>query len=91
MPRKVPTRLDGEVKSMMTKAFILIETMRGKSKEINAALRQLEGVISVDPVTAPYDFIAIAEGDSLTDIGYMVNLKIKSIDGVSRAVTCTMM
>jgi DNA-binding Lrp family transcriptional regulator len=90
MPKKT-TRLDGEVKSMTAKAFILIETTRGKSKEINAALRRLEGIISADPVTAPYDFIAIAEGGSLTDIGDMVDLKIKSIDGVARAVTCTMM
>jgi DNA-binding Lrp family transcriptional regulator len=79
------------VKSVTAKAFILIETTRGKSKEINAALTQLAGVISVEPVTAPYDFIAIAEGDSLTEIGDMVSLKITSIDSVTRAVTCAMM
>lgn len=46
--------------------------------------------ILADQVTASCDFIAIAEGGSLTHIGDMVNLKTKSTDGVARAVTCAM-
>jgi DNA-binding Lrp family transcriptional regulator len=81
----------GEVNSMAAKAFVLIETTRGKSQEVNAVLRHVEGMISAEAVTPPYDIIAVAEGDSLNDIGDMVNSRIYSIDGVTRAVTCATM
>ena len=73
---------------MAAKAFILIETAVGRSREVAIALRQLEGVKSVDPVTGPYDVIAVIEGESLTDIGDLVTSKIHPIPGISRTVTC---
>ncbi len=38
---------------MTAKAFVLIETVVGRNKEVVTALKQLEGVESVDPVTGP--------------------------------------
>ena len=76
---------------MVSKAFVLIETERGKSKEVNAVLKHVEGIISADNVTPPYDIIAIAEGDSFNDISDMVSSRIHSIAGVIRAVTCATM
>ena len=73
---------------MAAKAFVLIETMVGKNKEVSSALRQLEGVKSVDIVTGPYDIIAIIEAESLNDIGDLVTGKIHPIAGISRTVTC---
>ncbi len=73
---------------MAAKAFVLIETVVGRSKEVVAALRQLKGVKSVDTVTGPYDVIAIIEGETLTDIGDLVTGKIHPIAGISRTVTC---
>ena len=73
---------------MSAKAFVLIETAVGRTKEVVAALRQLEGVKSVDPVTGPYDVITIIEGESLNDIGDIVTGKIHPIAGISRTVTC---
>jgi len=73
---------------MAAKAFILIETAAGRTKEIVISLKQLEGVKSVDMVTGPYDIIAIIEGESMTDIGDLVTGKIYSVPGVSRTVTC---
>ncbi len=73
---------------MAAKAFILIETVVGKSREVVAALRQLEGVKSVDTVTGPYDVIAIIERETLSDIGDLVTGKIHPIAGISRTVTC---
>jgi len=71
-----------------SKAFILIETVVGKNKEVIAALRQLKGMKSVDTVTGPYDVIAIIEGETLNDIGDLVTGKIHPITGISRTVTC---
>ena len=73
---------------MAAKAFILIETMVGKNKEVVAGLKQLKGVKSVDAVTGPYDVIAIIEGETLNDIGDLVTGKIHPIAGISRTVTC---
>ena len=73
---------------MAAKAFVLIETAVGRSKEVVAALRALKGVTSVDTVTGPYDIIAIIEGKTLNDIGDTVTEKIHPIPGISRTVTC---
>jgi len=70
------------------KAFILIETAVGKTKEVTTSLEQLAGVKSVDTVTGPYDIIAIIEGENLNDIGDLVTGKIHPISGISRTVTC---
>ncbi len=73
---------------MAAKAFVLIETAVGKNKEVVVALRQLQGVKSVDTVTGPYDIIAIIERETLNDIGDLVTGKIHPIPGISRTVTC---
>ena len=73
---------------MAAKAFILIETAVGKSKEVVDVIRQLKGVKTVDTVTGPYDVIAVVEGASLNDIGDLVTAKIHPVAGISRTVTC---
>ncbi len=73
---------------MAAKAFVLIETVVGRTKEVTAILRQLKGIKSVDTVTGPYDIIAIIEGETLNDIGDIVTEKIHPIAGISRTVTC---
>lgn len=73
---------------MAAKAFVLIETAVGRSREVVAALRGLKGVISVDTVTGPYDIIAVVQGETLNEIGDLVTGKIHPISGISRTVTC---
>ncbi len=73
---------------MAARAFVLIETTVGRTKEVASALKQLAGVKSVDAVTGPYDIIAIIEANELNDIGDLVTGKIHPIAGISRTVTC---
>jgi len=73
---------------MAAKAFVLIETVVGRTKKIVSALKELEGVKSVDPVTGPYEVIAVIEGERLTGIGDLVTGKIQPIPGIYRTVTC---
>jgi DNA-binding Lrp family transcriptional regulator len=73
---------------MAAKAFVLIETAVGKTKEVVAALKQVKGMKSVDTVTGPYDVIAVIEADNLSDIGDLITGKVHSINGISRTVTC---
>jgi len=73
---------------MATKAYILIEAAVGKTRDVVATLRGLEGVVSVDPVTGPYDVIMVVEAKDLNAIGELVTTKIHPIPGVTRTVTC---
>ena len=73
---------------MAAKAFILIETAVGKTKEVVTTLSPLKGVESVDTVTGPYDIIAVVQRETLSDIGDLVTSKIHTVDGVTRTVTC---
>ncbi len=73
---------------MAAKAFVLIETAVGRSREVATALRQVKGTTSVETVTGPYDIIAIIEGETLNDIGDIVTGKIHPIAGITRTVTC---
>lgn len=72
----------------MAKAFVLIETAVGKTKDVYAALEKIEGIKSVDVVTGPYDVIAVVEGENLNNIGNLVTNKIHPVLGVTRTVTC---
>ena len=73
---------------MTAKAFVLIETVAGRNKEVVAALKQIEGLKSVDTVTGPYDVFATVERETLNDIGDLVTAKIHPIAGISRTVSC---
>ena len=73
---------------MSAKAFILIETVGSKSKEVVKHLGKLHGVESVDLVTGPYDIIAMVSGENLNDIGDLITGKIHNIPGINRTVTC---
>ena len=73
---------------MTARAFVLIETVVGKTKEVVDGLRQIEGIKSVDTVTGPYDVIVIVEAEALNEIGDLVTGKIHPVSGVSRTVTC---
>ena len=73
---------------MSTKAYILIETSVGKSRAVSDALKALSGVEIVDPVTGPYDIIAVVGAQDLNAVGDLVTSNIHTIDGITRTVTC---
>jgi len=75
---------------MVAKAFVLIETEVGKTKDVIAALQsqKTKDIKSVDAVTGPYDVIAVVEHDDFNAIGSLVTQKIHPVQGVTRTVTC---
>ena len=73
---------------MPTKAYILIETAVGKSRDVADALRSLNGIENVDAVTGPYDIIAIVAAPDLNAVGDLVTSQIHTINGIVRTVTC---
>ena len=73
---------------MATKAYILIETAVGKTRDAVRALEKVPGIKTVDPVTGPYDIIATVEGKDLNAVGDLVTVSIHPVSGVTRTVTC---
>ncbi len=73
---------------MPARAYVLIEAVVGKTKEVAAALRSLEGIYSADAVTGPYDIIVIIEALDLGSIGDIVTEQVHTIGGINRSVTC---
>ena len=64
---------------MPTKAYVLIETTVGRSREIADKLYEIDGVETVDQVTGPYDLIVVVKRLDLNSVGNLtaVNEAIK--------------
>ena len=72
----------------MVQAYILVQTEVGKAAAVAAEIAGIEGVISAEDVTGPYDVIVRAEANSVDELGRMVVSKVQLIDGITRTLTC---
>lgn len=73
---------------MNTKAYIMIQTSVGKTRDVSESLRSLPGIESVDIVTGPYDIIAVCTATDLNVVGELVSSRIHSINGIANTLTC---
>lgn len=73
---------------MSNKAFVLIETDVGKTRDVVAALRRVDGITSVDMVTGPYDIIITVESDDVTSMADLVTDHVHAIGGIARTLSC---
>ena len=60
----------------------------GKAAAVASQIGALEGIVSADDVTGPYDVIATAEAGSVDDLGKMVVSRVQMIEGITRTLTC---
>lgn len=73
---------------MATRAFVLIETSVGRTRDVVKELRQVPEMQTVDAVTGPYDVIAVVEAEDLNTVGNLVTSRVHTVSGVLRTVTC---
>ena len=73
---------------MPVTAFVLIQTEVGRAATVARAAAAVDGVISAEDVTGPYDVIVRAEASSVDELGRMVVGGIQGIEGITRTVTC---
>ncbi len=73
---------------MSARAFILIETQVGKSQEVAAALRRMEGIKSADVITGTYDVISLIDAADMSAVADLVTGRVQAIHGVMRTITC---
>jgi DNA-binding Lrp family transcriptional regulator len=73
---------------MPVRAYVLIQTEVGKAATVARSVTALEGVVTAEGVTGPYDVIVRAEAATVDELGQMVVGRIQLIDGITRTVTC---
>ena len=73
---------------MATRAYLLVETAVGKTRDVAGTLRELNGIETVDVVTGPYDIIAVISAEDMSVVGNLVTESIHIVPGVVRTVTC---
>jgi DNA-binding Lrp family transcriptional regulator len=73
---------------MAITAYVLIQTEVGKAANVAQSVRKIDGVVSADDVTGPYDVIVRTEANSLDDLGKMVVSQIQAVEGITRTFTC---
>ena len=73
---------------MSVSAYVLIQIEMGRAPEVAGAIRQIEGVVSADIATGPYDVIAKASAETMDDLGRMVVGQIEMVEGITRTLTC---
>lgn len=69
-------------------AYVLIQAEVGKSAQVAQEIGEIEGIVSAENVTGPYDVIVRAEAESVDELGRMVVSKMQLIDGITRTTTC---
>lgn len=72
----------------MVSAYILIQTEVGKAGQVTEQIRAIPGVVTVDPVTGPYDVVARAEADDLDALARAIVMPMQELDGITRTLTC---
>ena len=77
---------------MAVSADILIQTEVGKAAQVANEVNGIDGVVSAEDVTGPYDVIARAESNTVDELGKMVVSRVQMIEaspGLSPARWCT--
>ncbi len=73
---------------MPVSAYVLIQTEVGRAATVARSVRQIDGVVSAEDVTGPYDVIVRTEANSVDELGRMVVGRVQLIEGITRTVTC---
>jgi DNA-binding Lrp family transcriptional regulator len=71
----------------MVKAYSLISAEPGKTTEVFAKLKTVEGIKSTEAVAGPYDIVCRIEVDSLEKLTKTVFGEIRGIPGVTNTTT----
>ena len=73
---------------MTVGAYVLVQTEVGKAAAVTAALSAFPGVETANTVIGPYDVIVKVTGDTMDDVARTFQDGIKSIEGITRTLTC---
>ena len=66
----------------MIKAYVLVVTNPGETKNVVAAIGKVAGVKELHEVMGPYDIVIEIEVDSLSDVPPILSDKIRTVPGI---------
>lgn len=69
------------------RAFVLIQTNPGRVEAIIRSLKRMPAVLSVDPVTGPYDIVVLLGLSEVHELSQLVAGTIGGMRGVTRTTT----
>ena len=72
----------------MVRAYVFIQTRVGMGPQVARDVGGIQGVLSSEGVTGPYDVIVRAEARNVDELGKLVVAKVQSVDGITRTLTC---
>ncbi|GAA2860099.1 Lrp/AsnC ligand binding domain-containing protein [Pseudonocardia halophobica] len=72
----------------MVQAYILIQTEVGKAAAVAAEIGAIQGVVTAEDVTGPYDVIVRAEAADVDELGQLVVARVQGVSGITRTLTC---
>ncbi|MGH9044690.1 MAG: Lrp/AsnC ligand binding domain-containing protein [Acidimicrobiales bacterium] len=73
---------------MAVQAYVLVQTDVGRAAEVTRLMREIDGVVSAENATGPYDVIALLQAGSVDEVGRLVVSEVQRIEGITRTVTC---
>ena len=72
---------------MAIKAYLLVETAIGTTRDVATRLRAIDGIESADVVTGPFDIIAVINVEDFPRVGVLVTEEVHTINGIVRATS----
>lgn len=66
----------------MIKAYVLVVTNPGATRDVVGAISQVPGVVELHEVMGPYDIVVELEVESLRDVPPILSDKIRSVPGI---------
>ena len=73
----------------MVEAYVLVNAEPGLlGRAVSREIVGIEGVLSAEDLSAPYDVIARVEARDLDELAKLVVAKIQVLEGVTRTITC---
>jgi DNA-binding Lrp family transcriptional regulator len=66
----------------MIKAYVLIVTTPGETRNVRGAIEKIPGVVELHEVMGPYDIVCEIEVENLADVPPILSDKIRSVPGI---------
>ncbi len=67
---------------MAVKAYVLIVTDPGQTKNVYQALSKIQGVVEMHEVMGPYDIVVEIEVGALVDVPPILSSQIRTVPGI---------
>jgi len=72
----------------VVQAYILIQTEVGRASAVASDVAGIDGVVSAETVTGPYDVVVRVEASDVEDLGRSVVTAVQKVPGLTRTLTC---